>query len=483
MADEIDEIDISKEISIDILKMVEKIIEKYRGSETIEKMLVAQKYFLVENEEILLKEDSESLNMSNEKLTSALYRMAVEQKVNYAFNNEMIFNFDDLTEVEENPLFETYKKEFEKFMSFENRNTIIDIATEAINKGIGYAYVNVDENGKLILQNFESETIYPLWDNRQHNSLIGLARDYNSQIYQGGEFEVVNKIDYFDKNSYYNLIHDGSLEFENDTDNSHLSINGRGSSWERVPFVWLKANQNELPLLNLIKSYLDAYDLLNSRSVDTLIDDIDPILILENMSSDKKTLEETRELLKDYKIASLPETGKASYLTVKADISAIQEKTESLYKAIMQYSSTVDTNDVKGGTNNSGVALKAMYQNLDIWTNGFERQIKIMFSNIKYFFDMYLSFKNIGNFEAFQDFKINVKLDRDMLINEAELIKNTSDMQTLVSQQTLDEYNPLVFNHENEQKRREEDIITEEELNSRFNYNFENEENDVNGNE
>ena len=463
--------------NVDIVALVELILEENRDSDRINDMLIAQSYFLVKNEEIYNKEDSQSVNLSNQKLASALYRLSVEQKVNYAFNSDIIFSFtdnSDKAEQDENPLFTLYQDEFSKFMSFDNKNIIVNMATDCINKGIAWAFINLDEDGNLILQDFEPETIYPLWSNRQHNDLNGLVRDYQVKEFVEGEFQTVNKIDYFDKNEHFRLIDDGGVEIDTSQDTYHFINNNRGDTWGRVPFVFLKSNQDELPLLNVIKSYLDAYDLLTSKTIDTLVDDIDSILVLQGVTTDVKKLEEVRKMIKDFRVVSLPMGNEASYLGVKSDISSIQMQRESLYKNIMQYSSTVDTNDVKGGTNNSGVALKSMYQNIDIYTNGLERQLKITFSNIKYFFDKYLSLKNLGTEEQFKEFTINLQLDRDMLINETELIDNTARLQTLVSQQTLDEYNPLVYSHDQEEKRRQDDALKHDEEEAKYSYNFDN---------
>lgn len=474
---------------IDVKEIVKFILESNRETETIEHMLRANEYFLVRNTNILQK-DTGDIGMSNKILSSALYRLSVEQKVNYAFNNDLVVNFENISEDSHNDtLFETYKTEFDKFLSIENKNTIINMATDSINKGIGWAYLTIGDDANLILQDFEPETIYPAWENRQHNHLSGLVRDYKVKLFKDGDAETVNKVDYFDAYSMYKFIDAGNgdlmIDIQSDANDdntfneydpnitlSHFINNGRGDSWGRVPFIWLKSNQDELPLLNVIISYLDAYDELASKSVDTLIDDIDAILLLKGVTTNQKELAETRDIIKQYKILSLKESGDANYLTVNSDISAIQNKLESLYKNIMQFSSTVDTNDVKIGTNNSGVALKSMYQNLDIYCNGLERQLKMTFHNIKYFFDRFLELKGFGNTESFKDFKISVALDRDMLINEAELINNVRLMEGNVSQETLDEYNPLVLNHELENERRENEILRNNELEAKLAYPF-----------
>ena len=242
--------------------------------------------------------------------------------------------------------------------------------------------------------------------------------------------------------------------------NAHMSRKGasgepEGVSWGRVPFIALKGSDDELPLLNLIRGQIDAYDQLQSKSTDGLLDDADPIIVLRNVSPDVDGLIGTRNLLKNSRIATIDENGGAEYLQVHPDINAVQVKLEHLRKDIREFGAGVDTQDVKFGSNPSGVALRSMYQDLDIYTNNLETEFATFVESLKYFFDLWLEFRGVGSAKEWRDYRVTVKLDRDMMINEGELISNTATLQALVSQETLDEYNPAVKSHTEEQARRD----------------------------
>ena len=57
-----------------------------------------------------------------------------------------------------------------------------------------------------------------------------------------------------------------------------------------------------------------------------------------------------------------------------------------------------------------------------------------------------------------------------MLINNSELISDVVKMQGLVSQKTLDEYNPMVIDHTIEQKRRETEKEQQAKSENQFNF-------------
>ena len=133
----------------------------------------------------------------------------------------------------------------------------------------------------------------------------------------------------------------------------------------------------------------------------------------------------------------------------------------------------VDLTTIKLGTNPSGQSMKSFYESLNEWANGFEPQFRVFMKNLKYFFDKWLSWKGgFGTFEQLQQIPITFTLDRDMMINETEIIENVVKLEGKISQETLDEMNPWVESHEKEQKRREEDMKREQEQSEL--YKFEN---------
>ena len=224
-----------------------------------------------------------------------------------------------------------------------------------------------------------------------------------------------------------------------------------------MPFIALKSSDDEMPLLKLIKSYIDAYDTLNSNSVDTLVDDTKAIIVLRGLSADIKDLIEAKQFLSTLGITSVDEQGDVSYLQANINIDNVQKKLENLKKDIKEFSCTVNTQDIQLGNNPSGVALKASYQDLDTYMNDLETEFELFMQQFKYFFDKWLVFKKEFTDNELAQTDITVTLDRDMMMNETELIENTAKLSGLVSQETLDNYNPAVETHQIEQERREQE--------------------------
>lgn len=442
----------------------------------LQDMIDAEKYYEVENSHIECKrrtytngknEQIENKSVSNVKLPNAFYRKAVKQKVDYAFGKPPVISVEpinpDTNNEEEEKL---YQKAWEDLFDAQTRKTIKTLAHYAINCGIGYVYIYMDDKG-FYLVNTPSITMRPLWIDKGHTELTALLRVFRDKVLQNGVFVDVGKaelwtpqdVSYFDNNNGLRLL---STE-------SHMQ-GGKEDNWGKIPFLWLKGTEDEKPLLKTVKKYIDAYDELNSKSVDILNDDLNAAVIFKNYSADIGGLVAALKTLKETGVGAVDSDGGVELLKNNPDISAIQTKLEHLKKDINEFSSTVDIQDIQFGNNPSGVAIKAAFQDTDTYINDIEMEFELFIENLKYFYDLYLDWTGKVSKEISSKYKVMASLDRDMMINESEIISDLVKMNGMVSQETLDDNNPYVESHAVEQARR--DAEAEKQANSENPFNF-----------
>ena len=463
--------------------LTRNILKEWRGSPKIIDMNEAELYSLVQNTAIDSKtrdyqaEDGsivQNTTLSNVKSKTAKYRKSLNQKFNFALAKPFVISCDN----------DKYKEEWENFLNEKHRKVIKRTGKSAINKGIGWIYPWINENGELDIVDMVSETIYPAWADIAHTDLDAVVRDYSVTEYNNTTAGEIQKVEFWDREIVEKYIDygygegSGDLEAdpgteyelsENDIENpevireTHMhDSQGNGISWERVAFIFFKGNDDELPLLNECKSDVDAYDMLKSKSIDSLLDDIDAVLVVEDMSAEMGELTRARKLVQQSRIMVVDKGGKAEFIKVDANVQAVAQELELIGKEIQDNTSTVDLTTIKLGTNPSGVAMRAFYESLNEWANGFEAEFTVMMENLKYFFDKWLAWKGgLGTFEELQNIDISFALDRDMMIDETSIIDNLVKMQSELSQETRDELNPYVENHEKEEKRRKQDLDKE----------------------
>ena len=462
-----------------IKDITKNILNEWRGSTKINDMIEADKYNKVQNTAIDSKtrsykdEDGNIItndSLSNVKSKTAQYRKSVNQKLNFSLSRPFVISCDN----------EKYKEQWDEFLNDINRGVIKRTGKAAINKGIGWIYPWIDsKTGELKIVDMTSETIYPAWADIAHTELDAVVRDYTVVEYINQTPRDLRKVEFWDRQIVEKFIDyslgEGSGALEDDIDKeyeldedmkertsiikTHMSTaTGEGISWERVPFIFFKGNDDELPLLAECKTDIDSYDMLKSKGIDSLLDDIDAVLVVEDMDPQMGELSRARKILQNSRIMAVDKGGNAHFEKVNADVNALAQQLEIIRKDIQDHTSTVDLTTIQLGTNPSGKAMRSFFESLNEWCNGFESEFRIMMLNLKYFFDKWLSWKGgFGTFEELQKIKITFTLDRDMMIDESEIISNLVQLRDELSQQTRDEMNPYVESHEKEQQRREEE--------------------------
>lgn len=464
------------------------ILNEWRGSQKIQDMHDAELYSLVQNTSIDSKtrdyQDEngaiiQNTTLSNVKSKTAKYRKSLNQKFNFALAKPFVISCDN----------DKYKEEWENFLNEKHRKVIKRTGKSAINKGIGWIYPWINEKGELDIVDMTAETIYPAWADEAHTELDALVRDYSVTEYNNTNPTDIQKVEFWDREIVEKYIDygmgEGSGDLEPDPGKEYelSEINdvekpevirethmkdrqGNGISWERVPFVFFKGNDDELPLLNECRSDVDAYDMLKSKSIDSLLDDIDAVLVVEDISPEMGELARARKLVQQSRIMVVDKGGNAHFEKVDANVTAISQELELIGKEIQDNTSTVDLTTIQLGTNPSGAAMRSFYESLNEWANGFEAEFSVLMENLKYFFDKWLAWKGgLGTFEELQKIDVTFALDRDMMIDETGIIDNLVKLQSELSQETRDELNPYVENHEKEEKRRKEDMDKEMEQN------------------
>lgn len=467
-------------------KITEIICDRAKKSKNIHDMFEALNYYSGNNLEILKKErvfyDRNNVkhinsSASNVRNKSGFLRMLVQQKQDYALSKSFIFKLstDDQNDVDtnENP----YGKAWRKFLTDELIQSSYRLSGDAVNYGIGWLYLWIDEKSNLRIREVPPYLIYPDWKDSQHLLLDRLV--YNYSFLEFSDSEPVKKeyAEYwtgdncktFDVTSGYSLVSD---------DNGHMKTEYSSLSWGKIPFIPLKGTVDERTLLSFIKDQIDSYDSLDSRSIDGLIDDLDPTLVMKGISSQVDDLVEAKELAKLTRMIALDVDGDAKFIQAQTSIDAYSKKLGSLKQDIIRFGYGIDYEDVRFGGNPNQLIIKSLYQNLDTYIDGLERNFQTFIENLKYFFDKWCDLTGIMPEEECAKYKILVKFDRSILVNQSALIADTVQLVgTGVSRRTQMEFNPVVQDVDLELSR-----IQEESKDSDI-FNFDDElENSVNTN-
>ena len=467
------------------------IVNNGKNSHKIAEMKTAQRYFdghpdIEEKKRVYYDKNRQEINnpaANNAKIKSGFLRMLVQQKQDYAFAKTFVIKLATETEKEVDLAEDEYGKAWKQFCDRTLFKTIYKLGGQAINNGIAWCYLWIDENGDLQIKDMPPELTYPVWKDRQHTELDRLVYNFLQLKYSSENPAEIEYAEYWtDKERIlFNVSNGYQMEAAilDEVGNPIYSHMTDGVSWGKIPFIALKATDDEKPLLNFIKEQIDSYDKLDSNSLDSLIDDLDPLLIFKGISPAVKDLLEARELAKLTRTVSLDTDGDAHFIQAQTQIQAYLEKQQALRKDIFKFGYGVDTQDARFGGNPNQLEIKSLYQDLDTYTDGLERHLQDFIDQLKFFFDQWYELTGRGSFVISQSYKVLVKLDRAMMINQSALIDDTVKLQgTGVSKKTLLEFNPIVQDVEMEEQRLEEEKKQNEAENPLFNFPKDEEENE-----
>ncbi|MCM1222625.1 MAG: phage portal protein, partial [Lachnospiraceae bacterium] len=385
---------------MDVKLVAQAIVERFQGCPAIKDMKTADRYFGGHNEAIERKtrvyydKDGNRYDnpaVSNAKIKSSFLRVLVQQKQDYALSKTFVLKLSDENGKEIKIEKSDYGMAWKKFCDDTLFKAAYSLAGNAVNRGMAWLYIWIDEEGDFKIQEIPATLVFPVWEDRAHTKLDRLVYNYTIERYDDSKLpEVKEYAEYWsDHERALFCITDNWIEKNEDDKNKRAQMtNGEDIvSWGRVPFICLKGTNDEKPLLNFVKEQIDNYDALNSRSVDGLIDDLDPLLVMKGVSSQFADIQEARELMKMTRTVSLDSDGDAHFIQAQTQTQAYAEKMEVLRRDIIKFGYGIDFEDARFSGNPNQLVIKSLYQNLDTYTDGLERHFQDFIDGLKYFFD------------------------------------------------------------------------------------------------
>lgn len=446
---------------------VVRLISEFEASPEREWMMTGERYYQVDNDILSRKithKDSrgnviEESYKANNKLAHGKYKNQVDEKIAYLLSKPVTFKAD--TSDNNSRYIERLKDLLGKNFQYQ----LSLLGYEASNKGIAWLHAYIDRNGQLKTLVIPSEQCIPLWKDRTHTELDTLIRVYRTSVWEYDQRKTVTNVEVWtaDSVTYYRLqgqmlIVDADKMTDNGGPVAHYKAGNLWKTWGKVPFIAFKNNRIEKPDIKFVKSLIDGYDLGRSEAANYVEEVKNLIYVLkgyggENVSEFIRTLNDNRAIVIDD-----PEEGGVETLTPQMDITALREHYEQLKRDIVECGQGVNRDPDKFGNAPSGVALRFMYSDLDLKCNLMETEFKYGFEQLLYFVDTYLSLTGQGNFEKIE---VDIVFNRDMAINESEMIQNCNNSKGTVSDETILAHHPYVSDIEEEKKRLNEQKANE----------------------
>lgn len=449
---------------LDDVTLIWREVQEWEKSEERRLMLDGERYYqnkhdILDRKRMAVGEAGqlqEVTNIANNKLVHGFVRKLVDQKIGY------LLSLPFTLQTEKDEYVELLKVYFDK--SF--RRMFQNIGKESINKGRAWLHVYYDEQGAFQFKRIPSEEILPFWKDADHTQLSSVIRSYRVEQWTGSKKEVIQKIEVWDDTGVYRyVLYEGKLipDVEAGDYSTHLQVTKgeeeQGLNWERIPFICFKYNDEELPLLNFVKSLVDDYDQQKSDNANNL-EELPNGGVYVIKDYEGQNLGEFRRNLSVYRAVNVRGEGDVSTLNLEIDTEAFRTHMEMQRKDLYELGRGVDTQSEKLGGNQSGIALRFLYADLDMDCNIIETEFQASLEQLKWFIDKDIE-NQLGADYSAED--VDFIFNRDIIINESEVIENASKSTGQISDETIVANHPWVTDVQVELKRIKEQYAGEPE--------------------
>lgn len=448
------------------LNFIEIEIKRFFNSKRLRDILDGERYFIGNHD--ILKRKREVIgvngkietvdNLPNNKIVDNQYRKMVNQKNNYLLGKPIAFDGEN----------EEYISQVNKVFNMKFNRLLKNIGEDALNCGIGWLFIHYNESGELAFKRFRPQEIIPGWADAEHTILDYVIRVYELVAYEGVNSyteKIVTKVEVYDKAgiSFYEL-ENGKLISVEPYHQNYFTITtedaSQGYNWSKIPIVPFKYNR-EIPLIKMIRSLQDGLNMIESNFQNHMQEDQrNTILVLVNY--DGENLGEFRRNLAEYGAVKVNTVDKApgDVRTLQVEVNSENYKTilDIFKKAIIENAMGYDAKDDRLGGNANQMNIQSMYSDIDLDANSMETEYQASFEEIFWFVDNHLH--NTNKVDFYED-SIKVVFNRDILINESEVIENCAKSTGILSDTTIVTNHPwiddpqLEFDRIAEQKSKE----------------------------
>ena len=375
-------------------------------------------------------------NLPNAQIVDNQYARMVAQKTDYLLGKPPTFDSED----------KQYTATLQTVFGAAFLRQLRLLGEDALNGGIGWLMPYYDEQGSLAFRRFEPYQILPFWQDGEHTKMDASIYLYEVESYEGETEKIVEHVEAFTPDGIdYFVYQDGALTPEEPWHTPYVTLGQQALNWSQIPLVPWKANAAEISLIRRVKPLQDAINLMESAFENGMLEDPrNTILVVVNY--DGTDLGELRRNLATYgavKVRNDSGSPGGGVSTLNVELNAENYKTIlSLFKqALIENARGYDAKDDRLSGNPNQMNIQSMYSDIDLDANAMETEFQASFEQLLWFVNAHLANSGVGNFDGTP---VKITFNRNVLINQSDIIQQCKDSVGIVSDRTILAHHPFV---------------------------------------
>lgn len=333
----------------------------------------------------------------------------------------------------------TYNAKNDELTNIFNYNDIVnednDFLRNALICGRSFEICYVDEDGKQRFRQLNPLECIPVYDTTLSQNLLYVIRFYKETIEEKTQSDYIVEVYGAEKT----VIYRSNIGFS-----SFSLIEERPNYYTQCPIVVFSLNTDETSIFNQVYSLQDAYNSLLSDEVNDFDAFSDAYLLLKGVQLDEEDL----DLMRDKRCLMVDTDANAEYLTKNISDTQIQNMLQNVNDQIHKIANSPDFNDEKFLAQ-SGIAMKFKLTGFENAASSIETNMrKALQRRIELLCDLIA----LSSTETvWRD--VEITFTRNLPENITDAANVVSQLQGIVSQETLLALLPFVRDIKAEQER------------------------------
>ena len=427
-------IDKDTELTVDY---IQKIIAKHESE--VRPQLKKLKEYYVANHTIDRRILADTTKPNN-KLANPYGNYITDMFVGYFVGEPVGYKSNDKSALETLQMIFTYNDE-------QDHNS--ELAKNASIYGRAYELLYNDSDKSIRFKVIESDSVIMIYDNSIEEELLYAIRYFSYYSIEKDDNETIVEVYGRDNVKVYkgHYLNEGLT-----------LINEYEHFFGQVPIVEYRNNDDMLGDFELVVSLIDAYDKLESDSLNDFEYFCDAYLVLTGVVLDQEDVKG----MKANRIILMPDgAGKAEWLIKQGDDAQVESLKTRIDADIHKFSKCPALTDEQFSANASGVAMRYKLTGMENVAAIKERKFK---RGIQRRIELISNILDIKNNDKFDWRAIEIVFTRNLPTNEDELANTINKLRGMVSNETLISLLPFVEDVQKEleklQKENEINVFT-----------------------
>ena len=392
----------------------------------------------------ILKRTMKDPTKPNNKLVNPFANYITDMLVGYFMGNPVSYSSIDEDALNELQMILNYNDE-------QDENS--ELAKGASIAGLSYELLYIDEDAKIRFKEIGAEEVIIIYDDTLEEEILYAIRYYPTfnpiDNKKGWKIDIYSKTDvkHFKCGELFDAL---------------VSLGEEPHPFKLVPIVEYKNNEETLGDFEPVISLIDAYDKMESDSMNDYEYFCDAYLALVNMMGTEP--EDVMEM-KEQRVMLLPQDSDAKFLVKETDVNSIEALKKRLVEDIHKFSKCPAMTDENFASNASGVAMKYKVMGMENLTAIKERKFKKGLQR-----RIELIFNILGLYGSKYDWRgIDITFTRNLPVNDLEIADLVNKLRGLVSDETLITQLPFIDSAAVELEKRGQESSNKFELGGYFN--------------